>query len=50
MNKTEKRVATQVHTRKLDRQVAKNKLKDAGCSRVNNSKKFRDEWREIAGK
>ena len=50
MSKTEKRVATQVHTRKLDRQVAKNKLKDAGYSRVNSSKKFHDEWREIAGK
>lgn len=35
MNKTEKRVATQVHTRKLDRQVAKSKLKESGYSRVN---------------
>lgn len=50
MSKTENRVATQVHTRKLDRQIAKNKLKDAGYSRVNSSKKFHDEWRKIAGK
>ena len=50
MSKTEKRVATQVHTRKLDRQITKNKLKEAGYSRVNSSKKFHDEWREIAGK
>lgn len=50
MNKTEKRVATQVHTRKLDRQIAKNKLKEAGYSRVNSSKKFHDEWRKLAGK
>ena len=50
MSKTENRVATQVHTRKLDRQIAKNKLKEAGYSRVNSSKKFHDEWRKIAGK
>lgn len=50
MSKTENRVATRVHTRKLDRQIAKSKLKEAGYSRVNSSKKFHDEWREIAGK
>lgn len=50
MNKKTKRVATQIHTRKLDRSVAKNNMQKRGITGINKKTAgksfFSRAWRE----
>lgn len=52
MQKKDKRVPTQVHTRKIDRCVARNKMKEKGVQKMNKSRVdgsfFSRFWRSYA--
>ena len=53
MQKKDKRVPTQVHTRKIDRGVAKTKMKEKGVQKMNkdcvDGSFFSRFWRSYAG-
>ena len=43
-----KRVSVQIHTRKLDRCVAKKRMKQAGMRKINKHGFFANNWRMVA--
>lgn len=43
-----KRVPTRIHTRKLDRNVARNNMLKAGRRQINKNKYFAENWRAWA--
>lgn len=53
MQKKDKRVPTQVHTRKLDRSVAKTNMKERGIQKINKDRAdgsfFSRFWKSYAG-
>ena len=53
MQKKDKRVPTQVHTRKLDRMVARNNMEKKGIKKINEDRAdgsfFSRFWRNYAG-